>query len=103
MHTTSTPAKAIASNGSGAPMDVITDAVHPIKHHRRLRTSNDIPGADRWIYRMVVVALGLTVVISVVGGIVLGIAGQTIPDGVVALGSAALGGLAGLLVPSPHR
>ncbi len=56
---------------------------------------------DKWLYRMVVVVLGLTVVSSVVGTIALAMAGQPTPEVIVALGSAAIGGLAGLLAPSP--
>ena len=61
---------------------------------------------DVWIYRMVVVALGLAVLIVVIGAIFLGAKGTTenpfeIPQVLVALGSAAIGALAGLLAPSP--
>jgi len=56
---------------------------------------------DVWIYRMVVAVLGLTVVASVMGTITLSIKGLPTPDVLVALGSTAVGGLAGLLAPSP--
>lgn len=56
---------------------------------------------DKWLYRMVVAVLGLTVVSSVIGTIALAMAGQSTPEVIVALGSAAIGGLAGLLAPSP--
>lgn len=59
---------------------------------------------DRWIYRLVVLALGLTAVFVVVGVFVLkALKGDsvTIPDALVALGSAAIAALAGLLAPSP--
>jgi hypothetical protein len=56
---------------------------------------------DKWLYRMVVAVLGLTVVSSVVGTIALAMTGQSTPEVIVALGSAAIGGLAGLLAPSP--
>ena len=63
---------------------------------------------DVWIYRLVVGALGLTVLIAVVGAIVLtamgeGETGRKVPEVLVALGSAAVGALAGLLAPSPGR
>jgi len=54
--------------------------------------------ADPWIYRFVVGVLGLLVLIVVFGAVVLG---KDIPQGILALGSAAVGGLVGLLVPSP--
>lgn len=61
---------------------------------------------DVWIYRLVVGALGLTVLTAVVGAIVLaamGAEGRKVPEVLVALGSAAVGALAGLLAPSPAR
>jgi hypothetical protein len=60
------------------------------------RSYNDI-----WLYRIVVAVLGLTVMASVVGAIVLTLSGPSTPEVIVALGSAAIGGLAGLLAPSP--
>ena len=57
---------------------------------------------DKWIYRIVVSALGLTVLLAVSGGICLAAKSDTaIPDILVALGSAAVGALAGLLAPTP--
>lgn len=56
---------------------------------------------DIWLYRLVVAVLGLTVVVSITGAIVLALSGQSTPEVLVALGSAAIGGLAGLLAPSP--
>lgn len=60
---------------------------------------------DKWVYRWVVIFLGLAVVITVTGSIGMAIAGQTtgLPDGVVAIASAAVGALAGLLAPSPSQ
>jgi hypothetical protein len=58
---------------------------------------------DRMIYRMVVGALGLTVLTAVIGSIALSIIGKPIPEVLVALGSAAVGALAGLLAPSPSN
>ncbi len=57
---------------------------------------------DKWIYRIVVSVLGLTVLLVAIGGIYLAAKPNTaIPDILVALGSAAVGALAGLLAPSP--
>lgn len=57
---------------------------------------------DKWIYRIVVSALGLTVLLVASGGIYLAAKPDTaIPDILVALGSAAVGALAGLLAPAP--
>lgn len=63
--------------------------------------NNHRASKDKWLYRMVVAVLGLTVVSSVIGTIVLAMAGQSTPEVIVALGLAAIGGLAGLLAPSP--
>jgi hypothetical protein len=55
---------------------------------------------DVWTYRTVVVALGLTVVIAALGSIYIAkVPDATIPDVLLALGSAAVGALAGLLMP----
>ena len=48
---------------------------------------------DIWLYRIVVGSL--------FGAIVLTLSGASTPEVIVALGSAAIGGLAGLLAPSP--
>jgi hypothetical protein len=58
--------------------------------------------SDRWIFRLVVAFLGLAVLITIVGGFYLSIkTAAIIPEGLIALGSAAVGALAGLLAPSP--
>ena len=60
--------------------------------------------SDRWIFRLVVAFLGLTVLLTVLGGFYLSIkTAATIPEGLIALGSAAVGALAGLLAPSPMK
>jgi hypothetical protein len=56
---------------------------------------------DVWLYRIVVVVLGLTVVVSVADTLLLAVAGQLTPEVIVVLGSAAIGGFASLLTPSP--
>jgi len=59
---------------------------------------------DKWIYRIVVSALGLAVLLAVSGGIYLA-AKQVAatPEILIAIGSAAVGALAGLLTPTPGR
>lgn len=54
---------------------------------------------DRWIYRWIVYFLGSTVILTVLGGFIMVMleASTSIPDGLIALGSAALGALATLL------
>ncbi|WP_412468424.1 hypothetical protein [Pedobacter sp. KLB.chiD] len=64
------------------------------------------PKNDIWIYRMVVAALSLVVLI-ITTGILLNIAEVQKADKVItiiaSLGSAAIGALAGLLAPSPEK
>ena len=55
---------------------------------------------DAWIYRIVVV-LGLTVIMSVIGSMTLASIGLPMPEPLIALGLVAAGGLARLLIPSP--
>jgi hypothetical protein len=57
--------------------------------------------SDVWIYRLVVGALALAVLITVVGAILLAMQGRAVPDVLLAIGSGAVGALAGLLAPSP--
>lgn len=58
-------------------------------------------GGDVWLYRMVVATLGMIILACVIGAIVLAMQGLSTPEFLVALGSGAVGGLAGLLAPSP--
>ena len=56
--------------------------------------------SDWWIFRLVVAFLGLAVLLTIIGGFYLSIkTAATIPEGLIALGSAAVGALAGLLAP----
>ncbi|MFZ3087981.1 MAG: hypothetical protein WA123_07945 [Methylotenera sp.] len=64
--------------------------------------------SDKWIYRIVVASLGGTVLIVVIGAIMLvathsGTGDVKIPELLTAIGSAAVGALAGLLAPSPGK
>ena len=62
-------------------------------------------GDDKWIYRFVVLALGPTALFVVIGVFTLKALDNTvtIPDALVAIGSAAVAALAGLLAPSPAQ
>jgi hypothetical protein len=59
--------------------------------------------SDVWIYRMVVAAVSVVLMTSVIGVIALSMDGKPLPEVLVALVSAALGGLTGLLAPAPRR
>ena len=65
------------------------------------------PVPDNWIYRMVVGGLVLTVLIVVTGSIMKYDPNPenhvALPAALIALGSTALGGLVGLLAPSPAK
>lgn len=64
--------------------------------------SNPPLQTDVWIYRVVVGALGMAVLAALLGAIVLALKSQgETPDILTAIGSAAVGALAGLLAPSP--
>lgn len=58
---------------------------------------------DRFIYRAVVVTLGAVVLFSTVIYAYLAFHQVIIPDALVALASAAIGAIAGLLAPSPGQ
>lgn len=58
---------------------------------------------DPWIYRIIVLALALTMLSVVVASFALVVLDKAIPDVLVALGTAAVGAVAGLLAPSPTR
>jgi hypothetical protein len=61
---------------------------------------------DVWIYRIVVLALGLAVLLVIVGAVALALVVDSIPEVVTqlltAIGSAAVGAIAGLLAPTPR-
>ena len=58
---------------------------------------------DPLLYRLVVGALGLALLLMVVGGLILSGLGKPIPDGLIALGAMSGGALGGLLAPTPAR
>jgi uncharacterized integral membrane protein len=62
---------------------------------------------DVWIYRMVVFALGVTILVIIIGVVALISTNKitedkNVPTILTAIGSAAIGALAGLLAPSPR-
>lgn len=59
--------------------------------------------SDRWIYRITVATLGLAVIGAVLAQFLLvyqNPGNHNIPEGIISIGSAALGALAGLLAPT---
>jgi hypothetical protein len=59
--------------------------------------------SDVWVYRIVVGALAGVAVSAVLGAIALAFIAVEAPEILIALGSAAIGALAGLLAPAPPR
>ncbi|MBB2494494.1 hypothetical protein [Aquipseudomonas ullengensis] len=57
------------------------------------------PASDRWTSRYAIYSLVAIALLAMVGIIWLGLCDKLVPDGLVAIGSAAVGGLAGLLAP----
>jgi hypothetical protein len=78
----------------------------PIKASQQLEP-NPL-GTDKWIYRIIVIALGLTILSIIIGVIILIGTGKIsddkgVPTILTAIGSAAIGALAGLLAPPPKN
>lgn len=79
----------------------------PIAAANMIEQQNPL-ATDAWIYRIVVISLGGAVVLIIIGIVVLMLKGKIADDKAVptiftALGSAAIGALAGLLAPSPKE
>lgn len=57
---------------------------------------------DKWIYRIVVSSMSLTIIFSLGGAVWLEANEKEVPEILIALGTGALGGIAGLLAPAPN-
>ena len=51
------------------------------------------------VYHIITIGLGIIALSTVVGAIVIAVLGKTLPDALLTVGGAAVGGLAGALVP----
>lgn len=75
----------------------------PVRELSRIAAQTPVP--DTWIYRIVVISLGAAVLIALIGAIILAKVdgGNTanVLQLLTAIGSAAIGALAGLLAPAP--
>jgi hypothetical protein len=71
----------------------------PQPETREISTGVPDSAGDQLLYRMAVGALALIALVVAIGSLVLAGLGVGVPDGVIALGSVALGALAGMLVP----
>jgi hypothetical protein len=77
----------------------------PLKAIEQITDSSPL-GTDKWIYRIIVLSLGITIVSIIIGVILLIGSGSItsdagVPTILTAIGSAAIGALAGLLAPPP--
>ena len=57
----------------------------------------EITKENKWFYLTVIIVLGVTVVITVAGAIVLAWCNKEMPSALIAIGSVAVGALAGLI------
>jgi hypothetical protein len=80
-------------------------AINGVGAHTTVETLTTKPLEDPWIYRIVVAMLGVVMLTGMIGSLILAYNPSSsqaqIPDIFLALGSAAVGALAGLLAPSP--
>jgi predicted membrane-bound spermidine synthase len=58
---------------------------------------------DPFFYRVLIIGLVAAVLVTIGGTIALAALERPVPEGLIAIGSAAVGGLVGLLIPSPTR
>jgi hypothetical protein len=83
----------LRGGGPMNPDDVELKAVEPVPEQR----------VDPLLYRMVVGALALALLLTVLGGLILAGLGVEVPPAIIAVGAAAGGALGGLLAPSPGQ
>jgi hypothetical protein len=96
--------------------DLLSNVIADPNTNANLKTqaqalSNQLAGdtvlqSDVFIYRTVVIVLGAAVLLTISGGLGLAFLGSSnykLPAELVAIGSAAVGALAGLLAPSPKE
>src|SRR5437879_5132417 len=84
-----------------APVQNGTGQVTPIVA-THVESTPASPPRDDSLYRLVVMVLGAVVIIALIGALMVTMAGKgrQVPEVVVALGSGAVGALAGLISPS---
>lgn len=98
-----------SQNIIAAPEDAQIELLKSIEQNTQLIQQNNenklampLP-QDRWIYRIVVSTLALTVLSCIGGAVWLQSQDKDIPEVITALGTGSLGGLAGLLAPTPTK
>jgi hypothetical protein len=88
------PASIIEHREQRAATEVISDSVSGWGG-RPAPLANDL-----WIYRLSIIVLGALALVALAGALALSAFGREVPQVAVALGSAAVGALAGLLTPT---
>jgi hypothetical protein len=82
-----------AATDPGAVRTIVQEA------ESEARRKTEVP--DTFVYRVTVLALGLAILSVIVAQLWITLEKDTIPEGIVAIGAAAVGALAGLLAPTP--
>jgi uncharacterized integral membrane protein len=77
-----------------AGMPVVGGGLTPEGELKRL-------GTEKLVFGATIIFLGLIALFVIIAVAEITYAGKTAPDGLIALGSAAVGAMAGLLAPSP--
>ncbi|WP_343518713.1 hypothetical protein [Sphingomonas sp.] len=82
-----------------------TGEVQTIVHEAELEARRRTTVPNTFVYQATVVVLGISVLAVIVAQMWLALekSSADIPDGLIAIGSAAIGALAGLLAPTPAR
>ncbi|MBL7879825.1 MAG: hypothetical protein JNN23_08185 [Chryseobacterium gambrini] len=79
---------------------------NPVEAIKNVETKNP-KDTDYWIYRIIVIALGVAVVTIIIGLVLISMKKITLENQLItiftAISSGAIGALAGLLAPSPSR
>jgi hypothetical protein len=101
----STPTPEVNGAGINAiTLEKSTGGNHGTASYEAVQALTTKPLDDIWIYRIVVVLLGVVMLTAMVGSLMLmANGGEEVPDIFLALGSAAVGALAGLIAPSPKH
>lgn len=88
----------------GVKEEIVADPVKKLQEMAAevVKESPSLEG-DVWIYRIVVTLIGTAALLSVSGAIWIASHGGNVPDILTALGSGAIGALAGLLSPIQYR
>jgi hypothetical protein len=88
----------VAAGDTGAVETIVKEAEKEAKH---LTAMQEVP--NTFVYQATVIVLGVSVITVLVAQLWLALMNVTIPDGLIAIGSAAIGALAGLLAPTPAK